>query len=446
MKKSLIVLFLALGMVFLFTEPVFAQIPYATGVFGNTLTGTTTNQKNTSAGRFGTYIDDYMDTKGWSGIPFDQYFFFIGGRYMGRVDPVLGFATKFGDSYLSLYYRGTFVMGTDMTHNSSDTQWDDNGEGHSKFWLNNNFAVTYGVPYVGGFRFDWVASDSANATGPVFEKFKGETRPFDGETVDNAEGSISGSMAFILSYGNVFAKDFKFDISIGYATPETINVTGGQVGAEIFKYHETKASKIYVKVGVGYNINSTSSVDADYTTVYTPGIKFERTKGVVETSKVAEDEIRHVVNLSYGKTIGWDDKIIMKIKPNINFDYTVKQDIYKTESQKVDKGKENIFNIIPTLALGVQYKPTQKLSLYTGTTITLFDIQMKKGEKGADGATYGDNVSSSDFIQGSAAPFDIGASLQLTDTLSIDFNARALLTSVFVSASPTVDMYLTFRK
>jgi hypothetical protein len=96
--------------------------------------------------------------------------------------------------------------------------------------------------------------------------------------------------------------------------------------------------------------------------------------------------------------------------------------------------------------LGLQYKASSRLLLYTGITIQLFDYATKDGEKGADGinAAYFDG-SRSDIIQGSESGFDIGASFTLTDTVSIDFNARTLLNSVFVSASPMVDLFLTFK-
>ncbi|MDR2021383.1 MAG: hypothetical protein LBQ14_11540 [Treponema sp.] len=437
MKRTSVVILTA-GLVLLMAGPVFTQVPSALPK--------TTNQKSTSGGRFSADVDYYMETKGWGGITFDRHFFFIGGQYMAQINPALGYATKFGDYYLGLYYRGTVVQGNDTTHNNWDSSWDKDNNGSSKFTLNDNVAVLFGVPNIGGFRFDWIASDSSGSLGPVFEKFKGENRTYNGESIDAAEGNSAGSMSFILSYGNEFAQKVKVDAVVGFATPNSLTVTGGQVGAEIFKFTQTDSSKIYVKLGGGYNLPGASSVDADYSLIVSPGEKWEQTKGTVHTSKTAEGNIQHIINVNYSKTINWDDKITMKIKPNINFDILSEQEVYETESGKVDNGKQTTLKIIPTAAVGIQYKATERLALYAGTTITLFDFAAKNGEKGADGASYGDGTSSSDIIQGSQTGFDIGSSFALTETLTLDFNARTLIKSIFVAQSPTVDLYLTFKK
>jgi hypothetical protein len=436
-RKNMVIL--TVGMMLLTAGHVCAQVPSAMG--------RATNQKSTSGGRFGTDVDNYMETKGWGGISFDKHFFFIGGEYMAQINPALGYATKFGDYYLGLYFRGTIIQGDNTHHNAPwDSSWDKDDNGASKFTLNDNVAVLFGVPNIGGFRFDWIASDSSGSSGPAFEKFRGINRTYNGESVDAAEGNFAGSMNFIFSYGNEFAKTVKVDAVAGFATPNTLKVSGGQVGSEIFKFTQTDSSRIYMKLGVGYNLPAASSVDADYSLIVMPGEKWEQTKGTVNTSKTAEGNFQHIINVNYSKTIDWDDKISMKIKPNINFDILSEQDVYDTEGGKVDNGKQTTLKIIPTIALGVQYKVTGKLNLYTGTTITLFDFAAKKSEKGTDGAAYGDGISSSDITQGSQAGFDIGSSFALTETLCLDFNARALIKSVFVGQSPVVDLYLTFKK
>jgi hypothetical protein len=428
---------LIIGLVFVAAKPVFAQVPSATR--------STTNQSSTSAGRFGTDIDNYMGTRNWPGMGFDRHFFFIGGRYQTMLAPALGYAAKLGDYYLGLYFRGTVLQGDNSHHNGLwDSEWDKDGNGRGKFILNDSAAILLGVPNIGGFRFDWIAGNGTDGAG--FEKFKGIDDTFNGETVDSAEGKASGSMAFLLSYGNTFAGKFKVDAIAGYATPETIKVTGGQVGTDIFEFTQTDKSRVYMKLGTGYNLNDTSSVDADYSFILMPGIKWEQTKGAAITSKTAEANVQNIINVSYSKTIVWDDKISMKIKPNIGFDILSEKDIYETESGKTDNGKQTTLKLIPSIAMGVEYKATGKLSLYTGTTVTLFDFASKKAEKGADGFTYGNDNSGSDIIQGSELGFDLGASFALTDTLTLDFNGRTLLNSIFVTASPSVDVYLTFRK
>jgi hypothetical protein len=388
-----------------------------------------------------------MGTRSWGGIAFDRHFFFLGGRYQGTVTPALGYATKFGDYYLGLYFRGTVVQGANTHHNGDwDSEWDTEGNGSSGFRLDDTAAVLFGVPGIGGFRFDWIASDSSGAANPLFESFKGVTRDYNGQTVDYAQGAASGSMGFLLSYGNTFAGKYKLDVTAGYATSESINVTGGQIGPHIFKFNQTQNSKIYLKLGLGYNINDTSSVDGDYSLIVMPGRQWEQTIGYANTYLKAEGNLQHIANLSYSKTFDFDEKISMKLKPNLNFDILSEKDVYESESGKVDNGQQTTIKLIPSIALGLQYKASPKLSLYTGTTIQLLDYATKDGKKGIDGinASYFDG-SRSDVIQGSESGFDIGASLALTDTLSLDFNARTLINSIFVSSSPMVDLYLTFK-
>ena len=426
------------GLVLLAAAPVFAQVPSAVG--------STTNQKSTSGGRFGGDIDNYMDTKGWGGIAFDQHFFFIGGRYQGRVNPALGYATKLGDYYLGLYFRGTIVQGDNTHHNAPwDSNWDKDENGSSKFTLNDNVAVLFGVPQIGGFRLDWIASDETGTTGPAFEKFKGVTRTYNGETIDFAEGEAAGSMGFVLSYGNTFAGKIKADAAVGFATPDTLTVTGGQVGTDAFKFTQSKDTKVYIKLGGGYTLNTTSSVDGDYSLTIMPGMEWEQTKGSDETSRKDAGAFRQIINVNYSKTFNWDDKISMKIKPNVAFNIFSEQEVYETESASVDNGKQTTLTVIPTIALGVQYKATGRLSLYTGTTVTLFDLSSKTTEKGADGAAWGDGNSATDIIQGSEAGFELGTSFALSDALTLDFNARQLITGIFQSA-PMVDLFLTFKK
>jgi hypothetical protein len=424
--------------VFLFIMgPVFAQVPSAIRA---------TSQSSTSAGRFTTDVDNYMGTRAWSDIIFDNHFFFIGGQYMAQLNPVLGYATRFGNYYLGLYFRGTVLQGDNTSHNATwDNSWDKDGNGHSKFTLNDNVAVLFGVPNIGGFRFDWIASTTDGSSGPAFERFKGESKTYNGENIIGAEGKSTGSMSFLLSYGNVFLENIKIDATFGYATSDSTRVTGGQVGSNIYKFNKTENSKVYVKLGGGYNLTNTSSMDGDYSLIVKPGEQWEQTKGAATTSKKAEGNLQQIINLSYSKTIIWDDKISMKIKPNVSFDILSEKDVYETESGKVDNGKQTVLTVIPAVALGIQYKATGKLSLYTGTTITLFDFSSKDTEKGADGSTYGDGTAS-DITQGSQAGFDIGASFALTETLSLDFNARTLIRSIFVSQNPTVDLFLTFKK
>jgi len=446
MNMRKIKVLLAAGTILFLATPLFAQMPAAFG--GDD--GTASNQKSWSGGRFGGDIDNYMETRGWPGMGFDKYFFFIGGRYQGRVNPELGFAAWLGDYYLGFYYTGRIIQGNHnrTSHNNNwENQWDEDDNGSSIFRLTNRAALLFGVPNVGGFRFDWVASDSTGTEGPAFEKFKGSDTRIPG--VDNAEGTFSGSMSFVLSYGNVFAQNYKLDVAVGYATPNTLKVTGGQIGSDIYKATEITDSKVYGKLGFGYNLPASSSIDADYTFVLSPGDNKESTRtdsgGTVTTTKrIDEADYQHLVNINYSKSINWDDTVTVRFKPNILFNMYSYNNAFENESGNREEGTETSLFIIPTVALGMQYKPTEKLSLYTGTTITLFDLALGETEKGADGGTTG---TKSDIIAGSQASLDLGATFAITDGISIDFNIRQMLDAIFQTPlAPTMKLYVTFKK
>jgi hypothetical protein len=387
-----------------------------------------------------------MDTKGWGNMTFGRHFFFIGGRYQGVAVPALGYATRLGNFYLGAYFRGTVVQGINTTHNDPlDSNWDPDGNGSSSFSLNDSVAVLFGAPNIGGFRLDWIAVDTDGTNGPTFEKFKGDnTKTYNSQNITNAEGKTAESMSFVLNYGNTFAGKYKVDAALGFSTSDTVNVTGGQVGASVFKYTSSENSKFYFKAGGGYILNDTSSVDADYSLIIMPGAKWEQTLGSVTTSETHNGNEQNIINIGYSKTFNWDDKITMNVKPGIKFDILSEEDVYETNSGSVDKGSQTTLNIVPSVAMGLRYKAAEKLTFYTGTTITLFDAVIKKGEKGSDGATYNEG-SSSDIIAGTEAGFDIGCSLALTNTLNLDFNARQLIAGVFQN-HPIMDIYLTFKK
>jgi hypothetical protein len=390
-----------------------------------------------------------MGTRSGKNVVFDKHFFFLGGRYQSMVIPALGYATRFGDYYLGLYFKGTIVQGANTHRNGSwDSEWDKDGNGERAFTLNDNAAVLFALPNIGGFRFDWIATDSTGTSGPSFRTFKGKNKTFNGQTVDYAEGDTSGSMSFLLSYGNVFLKNIKVDATFGFATPDRENVTGGQVGASVFKFTRSANSKVYLKLGGGFNLYDTSSVDGVYSLIIMPGENWEQTLGSAKTSKDAEGNFQHIINLSYSKTFTLDEKIALKIKPNINLDILAEQDVYQTESGKVDNGSQTTLTVIPTIAGGLQYKAAERLTLYTGATVTLFNLAARSVEEGKDGGTYTTSYtgSASDFIEGSESGFDIGASFALSRSASLDFNVRQLLNGIFVASLPQVDLFLTLKK
>ena len=427
------------GTIMFLTTPLFAQIPSATGtIFG------LTSQSTTSAGRFGSDIENYMDPRGWGGVKFDKHFFFLGGRYQTNIEPTLGYAAKLGSYYFGLYYSGTVITsgGTPGHGTIWDIRWDKNGEGKSLVHLNNNLAILFGVPNVGGFRFDWIAgAGSASPVQSSFEKFKGEDLTFNGVNVLNAEGSINGSMAFLLRYGNVFFDKLRTDAVIGFATPRTTDVTAGQVGSELYQFNQSRDSRIYGRLALGYNLNSFSYVDVDYYLIAMPGEQWEQSIGSVKTSKTAEGNIQNYIIPGYSATINFGEKIALAVRPRITFNILSEKDVYETESGKVDNGNQTTLTIVPTAAIGIRYLATNKLSFYTGTTITLFDIAFKNGT----GVSYDDGASWSDFDAGSTTGMDLGVSFAVTESLSVDFNARQLLMGTF-QQSPNVTLFLTFKK
>jgi len=253
-------------------------------------------------------------------------------------------------------------------------------------------------------------------------------------------------MAFILSYGNTWLGAYKTDVAVGYMTPKATEVNAGQVGSELYTLNRSENSRVYAKLGLGYNLSSVSSVDADYSLIVMPGLKWEQSIGSIENSEDYKGNIQSLINIGYSRTINFaGDKVSLGVKPNVNFDILTENDVLETESVKTDNGKRNTLRIIPTVAIGVRYRPTTKLSLYTGTTITLFDAAFRSTVKGADGAAWGDGDSQSGIVSGAQTGMDLGAVLALTENFSVDFNVRQLLSGTFWQ-SAAVDLFLSFKK
>ena len=77
--------------------------------------GPSSNQRNATAGLFGTDVDNFMSTNFWSGVEFNNWFGFLHGRATGvTAQPFvvdLGYATRFGEDgfFLGTRYIGNIV-------------------------------------------------------------------------------------------------------------------------------------------------------------------------------------------------------------------------------------------------------------------------------------------------------------------------------------------------
>lgn len=73
-----------------------------------------------TAGRFGTDVDDYMGVNDWSNVEFDKWFGFVGYNFDGNKFN-MGYATKLKDNYLGFYFGGYGADFTMKSRFSSDT-------------------------------------------------------------------------------------------------------------------------------------------------------------------------------------------------------------------------------------------------------------------------------------------------------------------------------------
>jgi hypothetical protein len=265
-------------------------------------------------------------------------------------------------------------------------------------------------------------------------------------------------MSFILNWGNGFG-NLTIGAKFGLGTPDSVKLTKGKIAGaasdgsdQAITYTESKNMKIYIAADVTYNLPASSNVYADFNLVIMPGQKSELTGGNLERTFKAEGNSEVVFNLAYSKSFSWDDKIAMRLRPTIKFDILSQQDVSETtfagQTVKADKGKQSTLTITPAVPIGIQYKASEKLSFYTGSTIKLFTFTSSSAEKGPDGTTYSSYVkeSKTNITQNASVAFNIGTSFKLTDALTLDFMANKLLASTFVDPNTDVSVYLTFKK
>jgi hypothetical protein len=213
-------------------------LPLAAQFVGSPVSTLESNTKKATAGVFSSSVDDYIDTRNWSGVSFEKWFGFAtgdrvtssattnvaGGDDRGDIyKGSLGYAHKFGNLYLGAWYHGNILQmtgnpsphvtkkieGTDDEYAQTQTQTTTTTTYRSA-WTNstNQLAILLGVGKQGiklGF-FESLATDrNEGATGRDITEVDAKNG-FKTYTNKTADYSLSGGqLRPFLGWGAVFS-------------------------------------------------------------------------------------------------------------------------------------------------------------------------------------------------------------------------------------------------
>ena len=86
------------------------------------LSAQTSNQKQATAGVFGTDVDKYMNVNKYGNVNFSKWFGYLGGSTSGELN--LGYATRFSGIYLGTFYTGGIFSSETSVTKTLETSWD----------------------------------------------------------------------------------------------------------------------------------------------------------------------------------------------------------------------------------------------------------------------------------------------------------------------------------
>jgi hypothetical protein len=340
---------------------------------------TKSTEKRYSAGIFGSYADDFLWFTGWDanvgtflllgGYPdvgndykIDETNYLMTGKYVLN----FGFAKSFSKGYLGVYYGGDLVeaSGSNNGMDGSDNYWD------STVTWKNRIAILYGREGLGGIRFDMLL-DSSKYT--------------DSYTDNKSDGfKVTNAPSIAVGWGNSLANGMDVYAQLGYRFGNmTIDVNPADkakkdtiwtdarlaLQAGIWKPLAVEGSSLSVDFVVGGVFGGTASGDYNYKdTYYTKG-------GIFQIG--AEAAYKQVIDV---------DKLSLGFKPIVGIGFTSDDsDSYIVGSKTLsDLRKRNDFELTAGVDVGVKYQATDKIALYTGLGLTIFDWKAAGYVEGKD--------------------------------------------------------------
>jgi hypothetical protein len=354
MKKMMLVLIVAL----LAAGTLLAQVPpYPGSIAGDKFpfdaVQTASTESRYTAGRFGSYVDDFVGVNDYNGEV--KTFLFVGGFGAGNtvnqtnipnVAMSGGFATSLSSLYLGIYYGGDLIKGQGYDDGLSS-----NGTIYSEGLWNNYIAILLGNLPFGALRLDMIMDNDTDTT----TNYNGEKTGATGSGIMTALtwGMNSGNLAPHISLG-IQWPDYTFN-KAGNTTTKTYS--NGSLG---------------IKGGLISTLDDTSSFSADAIIQF--GFGQQSTQKDPDQKSTTNGDFLTFIDLGYSKTLAMGEKLALGVKPNLTLALKLDNpDVNNSPGTKVDAPMSTTFETKLGLDAGLQFKATQKFTLYTGASLNIFD-------------------------------------------------------------------------
>jgi hypothetical protein len=327
-----------------------------------------------TADLFSSDIDNFLSVSGYGNLQFDKLWLFLGGATASGLTG--GVATKIGNNYFAFYTNGMFFpVGGSEVLDEDDLNNGQKYEDRTSKW-NNIYSFLWGSPALGGLRLDFAFNDSpANSN----------SKTKNGNTVTQNQTFVTAVRWSGLKFG-----DFSLKPTLAIQWPSLTKTVDNSDTPPLADdtVKEWKDAALDLKLEAGYG-----KIGASYELLANFG---ETTKGHNTIKGYKQTKSGYAVNtltLDYTVTYDADEKIQFKAKPKLTMALYTKSNKTKTETEAADtdadNGSETAFMLTPTVDLGVSWKLLPKLTFYTGTKITPFELTTESSKKGDDGGHDG---------------------------------------------------------
>ncbi|MDR2480156.1 MAG: hypothetical protein LBD48_12705 [Treponema sp.] len=413
--------------------------------------------RSSTASRYRTASDDFIRPGDYAGVKFDKFFGFASWAATNKA--VLGYAQKFGDTYLGVYYGGTLWGGATVL-NYTEVEANPFSTGFKTFLSyttapafttnpDNRIAVLLGVADM-GFRLSLASTHQSFKKSDIRVTTGGPTYYKSYQTDYGVIApQLSWSMAKNLSANGIKPYvDLNLNFYRNYIKFETYTTTGTTIGEQIGASQNSFRPGLAAGLG-GYTFYKQGGFSAGFDLDYTLGLtlydneysytdagsyKIKKFKGYyvtgatsyyLETSTVAN-------NLTPSLSAGWSGgNLGLKAKLNLGLNLNVTNATQNnlTAANELQKNGNDYtstyFTFAPNLQLAMQYKLVpNKLTINAGSVIGNAGIgsTTEKGSVYAAGTqTPGSSYKAvTNTVSATTASFLLGASLNFTDNVMLD--------------------------
>ncbi|GHV04053.1 hypothetical protein FACS189485_08610 [Spirochaetia bacterium] len=403
-----------------------------------------------SAGRFGSYVDDFISVNDYD--PNVGTFVFMGGYkaadYVpgappsGTVDDTddvtgafplddsfgphspyavsLGFAKSFNSFYLAGYYAGHGIWGSGNNNRADPETITATGQ-----WK-NNLAILFGNAAIGGIRFDLILDGDVNSA------------TYDGNVPSSGNDS-DVTMMTAFTWGKPIGKLIPH-ATLGIKWPK-YSQEGDSNGKEMTTWTD---GALLVKAGTDIPLKDNALLSFDLTGAGTFGTS--QTGDLYSDKYSSEGDFYLGVDAGYSNKINFGEKVAVGFKTPVTIGLLIDGEDTTYGSTTTDLPNDIYFGLKAGVELGFQFKLTQKIALYTGAGLTLFDwttLSHSGGDTEDKTSDWNINGIQWDGSKGSSkSSIGLGMTIAPVENLSIGFGLNTILDQLIIINVPEMNVKL----